>query len=299
MGYRSIAFPSRRSPVTSIFKLFRRLHIILLWPLLAIAPRAHSGTSIDDIIKVLLNPSNHAQTCDLLLSAASGHSEHPFRSSAFISALTKVNSYWWGQFQSRGWIYEPINYHIYYGSTSTACGEVNDTLGVVYCLADKTLYWSPLYFEQPKIKALLGPTTPNQLHLVLAHEMGHHVQNLRGSYGRYQSHYRLPSTAISPQTLRAMEGMVDCLAGMYLAQHVAQPNTNKRANQMALLEMALRFMTLGDDYLTNNLAYQPQRSDSSGVHGNSVDRLKHLLVGLTASDPSACDPLSPASSLLN
>lgn len=120
---------------------------------------------------------------------------------------------WTEEFRKIGRTYEPPKMVLFTGSVNSACGNATSAVGPFYCSADKTLYIDLSFFEQ--MEKQMGAGGDFAFAYVIAHEVGHHVQNLLGTLDQaHQEMARLPEAESNKLSVRT-ELQADYYAGVW------------------------------------------------------------------------------------
>lgn len=201
----------------------------------------------------------------------------------FVSrVLWSTEQVWQGLFSAAGRSYSAPALQIFSDSTATACGQGQAAMGPFYCPADQKVYID-LSFYRALQQRFQAPGDFAQAY-VIAHEVGHHVQNLLGTSAKVQQareHAR--SEAESNAYSVRLELQADCLAGVW-AYHADQ---QFRILQQGDVEEALRAATaIGDDTLQKQA--QGQVVPDSFTHGSSAQRVRWFQRGLQAGKVNDC-----------
>ena len=207
----------------------------------------------------------------------------------FVSTvLADTEDVWTGVFQQGGAQYREPALVLFRGATSTACGAGQAAMGPFYCPADQKVYIDLGFYET--LKNQLGAPGEFAQAYVIAHEVGHHVQNLLGistkvdrQRGRVsQAQYNLLSVKLELQA--------DCFAGVWA--HKAQ-NARQILEQGDVESAMNAAARIGDDALqrANGRAVVPE----SFTHGTSAQRQRWFTTGLRQGDVQACDTFSARS----
>jgi predicted metalloprotease len=187
---------------------------------------------------------------------------------------------WSEQFQKAGKEYIPPHMVLFTDQIQTGCGNAPAAVGPFYCPADRTVYLDPTFFDQLQ-QELGGSKAEFSQAYVIAHEVGHHVQNLLG-YSRIVDEKRrtLPKAEFNQWSVR-LELQADYLAGVwgYYGQkefHFIEPGDIETAIQSA--------NAIGDDRLQKRA--RGFISPESYTHGTSAQRVKWFSLGLKTGDLS-------------
>jgi predicted metalloprotease len=215
--------------------------------------------------------------------------------------LLSIENYWRQEFARRGLEFHDVGYRIVTGPTNTGCGPTDGTHGPFYCGNDGAIYVNPSFFYTRESVKILGAPTQALLTFVLAHEFGHHIQNLldveprinRWALARFGGGFYMPDIDFGPQ----YEYQADCLGGVYLSQLYSRDLMNLDE----LKENVVRMSRMGDDYIRNAQEaeyYQQLRqrrvpwwSLRQGYsHGTSDGRQQWMVRGAKSGDMSKCEP---------
>jgi hypothetical protein len=214
-------------------------------------------------------------------------SQQPYQESAAeaqLSELAKVTlaetEQTWGRlFEGR---YPPPTMVLYNDMTPSACGTGQAAMGPFYCPPDQKVYLDLSFFQELDQK--FGAPGDFAQAYVIAHEVGHHVQNLTGAAEKVHSaQQRARSKAEANQYSVMLELQADCYAGVWA--HDAAPRLQIT---QADIEEGLRAATaIGDDRLQRQT--QGVVVPDAFTHGSSEQRVRWLKVGMDSGDPNACD----------
>ncbi len=205
--------------------------------------------------------------------------------------LAGTEDVWTQQFRQIGLEYEAPRLVLYTGSIQTACGQGNAQVGPFYCSADKTVYLDLSFFIN--MRRDLGADGDFAYAYVIAHEVGHHVQNLLGTLGQaHTSMSRMPEVQANQTSVR-LELQADYYAGVW-AKH---DNEMFGSLDPGDIEEALNAARkIGDDYLQKQA--RGYAVPESFNHGTSEQRERWLRKGLSNGTISGGDTFSPAYSSL-
>ena len=196
------------------------------------------------------------------------------------NALTSLDATWEATFARANIPFEQPVLDLYQGGrvTTEGCGSASSAVGPFYCPADKGIYIDTGFYDQ--LAQMSGTGGDFARLYVLAHEYGHHIQNITGLAAQVRSaQQRSPSEANRLQV--AMELQADCYAGMWAGK-------NRNLIEPGDLEEGLKAASaIGDDTLMRNAgqSINPERF----THGTSRQRMAALKLGLESTNDSACE----------
>lgn len=201
----------------------------------------------------------------------------------FVSVvLADTEDTWNPIFASIGRQYEEPRLVLFSGQVQSACGMAGAAMGPFYCPADHKLYIDLTFYEEMK-RRFRAPGDFAQAY-VIAHEVGHHVQNLLGINSEVQAMQRRASKTEANALSVRLELQADCLAGVWGFHTQRARNMLEEGD----LEEALNAASaIGDDTI--------QRRGSGRVvpdsftHGTSAQRVKWFRIGFKSGDVAACD----------
>ncbi|GAY09170.1 neutral zinc metallopeptidase [Pseudonocardia sp. N23] len=213
-----------------------------------------------------------------------------------VAVVNSLNGYWSDTFARSGQTYRAPNLVFFNGSVNTGgCGGATSDVGPFYCPADAKVYIDLSFFKELETRfgAQGGPYARAY---VIAHEYGHHIQNLLGTSSRVQAGDSGPTSGSVRLELQA-----DCYAGSW-GNHATQVPTSSgrplitdvtQADVNAALDTASR---IGDDYIQSNLG-GGRVNESQFTHGSSAQREKWYSTGYQTGNPAQCDTFARGVSL--
>jgi hypothetical protein len=196
------------------------------------------------------------------------------------NALTSLDATWSAAFQRAGIPFEQPVLDLYRGGrvTTQGCGSATSAVGPFYCPADKGIYIDTSFYDQ--LAQMAGTGGDFARLYVIAHEYGHHIQNLTGIADQVRKAQR-SNPAAANRLQVAMELQADCYAGMWAGK-------NRNLIEAGDLEEGLKAASaIGDDTLQRNAGQGV--NPESFTHGSSRQRMEALRLGLEARDDTACD----------
>lgn len=171
---------------------------------------------------------------------------------------------------------------IYNGVTPTACGTGQSAMGPFYCPNDQRVYLDLSFYNDMKNK--LGAAGESAFAYVIAHEVGHHVQNLFGTLTQVHRLQSRSSRTEANQLSVKLELQADCYAGVWASQAVKSGLFERGDIEKAFNAAE----SVGDDRLQKRS--QGYVVPDSFTHGTSAQRLQWFKVGLTSGNPAQCNP---------
>ncbi|MBE9157732.1 neutral zinc metallopeptidase [Nodosilinea sp. LEGE 06152] len=211
------------------------------------------------------------------------------RSAEFVSAvLGETEDIWQTIFRSEfGADYQEPSLVLYSGATQSACGLGQSAMGPFYCPADQKVYLDTSFFQD--LSSRLGAPGDFAQAYVIAHEVGHHVQNLLGVSSQVQrAQQRVSRTEANDLSVR-LELQADCFAGVWA--HNAQ--VASQILEEGDIEEALNAASqIGDDRL--QMESQGYVTPDSFTHGSSQQRAEWFYRGIETGDINQCNTFDVA-----
>jgi len=219
-------------------------------------------------------------------SADQANTDRQCRLSATVQAL---DAYWGTAMVAQSGVqYTKPDVISYDGSTSSACGTASNAVGPFYCPTDGTIYVDVTFFDE--LTSQLGASGGSLgEEYVVAHEMGHHIQDLLGTLSSTSS-----TEGASGGSVR-IELQADCFAGMWAGQAATtvDPDTGTTflapITQDELASAISAAQAVGDDHIQQSQAGSVQ--PETFTHGTSAQRVKWFTVGYNQNSIKACDTI--------
>ena len=206
------------------------------------------------------------------------------KSSCTLNAASKVacNAFssadrTWGQLL--GSRFEAPKLVFYAGGGRSGCGAAQSAMGPFYCPRDKGIYLDTSFFDE--LANRFGAKGDFAQDYVIAHEFGHHIQNLMGTSDQVAQAQRNGSETEGNQASVKLELQADCYAGVWAAQN------KDRLDPGDLEEGMTAAHAIGDDTLQKES--QGRVVPDSFTHGTSTQRMAWLRKGMETGDPNQCD----------
>jgi len=246
------------------------------------------GGDLGDVI------SNVQSTGGIGIEQTSAQGEAQYEDLAVFSKqiLASTEDVWSAYFSQNGLgQYRNPTLVLYSDATATACGTGQAAMGPFYCSGDQNLYIDLSFFAT--MRQQLGADGDFAYAYVIAHEVGHHVQNLLGTLGQAHSQMNRMSKADANRVSVRLELQADFYAGVWAHYE----NTMFNSIEDGDLEEAIRCASvIGDDYLQKKA--QGYAVEESFTHGTAAQRMRWLKKGMTTGDIRKGDTFSLSDSQL-
>lgn len=198
--------------------------------------------------------------------------------------MTSTEQTWTKLFADQGQRYPAPVLNFYEGGVQSGCGQASSAAGPFYCPADRGIYLDTGFFRE--LATRFGAAGDFAQNYVIAHEVGHHIQNVSGTMEKVRARQSRMSQAEGNALSVRVELQADCYAGVWAAQ-------NRDRLESGDIEEGLRAAeAIGDDTLQRQA--QGTIVPESFTHGTSAQRMKWLKRGLDSGNPAACDTFSGA-----
>lgn len=234
-----------------------------------------SGTDLEGMLQGLQAPAEPVQ------QTAPAPAE-PDDEAMFVEAvLGSTETHWEQVFAAAGRTYVPANLVLFSQSTSSACGGATTAIGPHYCPRDQTIYVDLGFFEQ--LQTRFGARGGDFAEAyVIAHEVGHHVQNFLGIMEEVQQVQQGDASQANEYSVR-LELQADCLAGTWghsvFERDVLEPGDIEEGLDAAA--------AVGDDRIQQTMTGRV--NPESWTHGSSEQRVEWFKSGYETGDPNGCN----------
>ena len=212
----------------------------------------------------------------------------------FVAAvLGNTEDTWGGIFQGHGQQYRSPRLRLYAGGEQGGCGFAQAAMGPFYCPSDRRIYLDTSFFRDMRVRfhGCSGKACEFAEAYVIAHEVGHHVQNLLGYLPRAQAAQRAAGSKVAANRIQVrVELQADCLAGVWAHHSNQRWNSIEPGDVEAALQTAA---AIGDDRLQQQA--RGYVVPDAFTHGSSAQRQRWFTTGLKEGKVSACNTFAAAS----
>jgi predicted metalloprotease len=216
------------------------------------------------------------------------------RSGQFVAAVLGNTEDVWGEiFRAGGKDYRAAPLRLYRGGEEGGCGFAQAAMGPFYCPRDKRIYLDTSFFREIEVRfhGCSGKACEFAEAYVIAHEVGHHVQDLLGILPKAQNAQRATNSKAAANRIQVrVELQADCLAGVWAHHSDQKWKSIEPGDVEAALQTAA---AIGDDRLQKQS--RGYVVPDSFTHGTSAQRQRWFTAGLKEGKVSACDTFAAAS----
>jgi predicted metalloprotease len=247
------------------------------------------GGSVADVVLGQLGQGGAPATADnsqIQKECRTGADANSHLECAVVADIDSIQAYWSAELPELGKRYTDVPTVWFTGQVATGCGAADAGSGPFYCPADKRVYIDLSFYDDLKTQfgAAGGPFVNAY---VLAHEYGHHVQDLLGTEAKVRTRQGPKSDSVR------LELQADCYAGVWANHATTTPDADGNVLISEITDQDISnaldaASRIGDDYIQKNLG-NGTVNQNAFTHGSSAQREKWFTTGYRTGDPTRCE----------
>jgi predicted metalloprotease len=267
---------------------------VVIYLLVSVLGGGGGGQAASDVLSQL-GQSGQPATADnskIKSECRTGKDANARLECAVVADIDSIQDYWTVELPRLGKTYQPVPTVWFTGQINTGCGTADSGAGPFYCPSDARVYIDLSFYDdiESQFQAAGGAFVDAY---VLAHEYGHHVQDLLGVEAKVRTRQGANSDSVR------LELQADCYAGVW-AKHATEPGPNGEAplivsiTQQDVDNALVVAGHIGDDWIQKNLG-NGQVNQKAFTHGSGAQRRKWFSTGYGTGDPRRCDTFAAPS----